>query len=129
MTKKKNNLETSADEAPIKAENPSSKKPRSEIDEIFDGKKRKKSEQEKTQKPIKGDAAVKPKGMKKTKEKKKKKKTEKGNLGNDESFGVSDSRPRKKTEGFSIYTEEELGLNNPDAGGTPLCPFDCSCCF
>ncbi|KAF8307461.1 DUF1764-domain-containing protein [Clavulina sp. PMI_390] len=37
--------------------------------------------------------------------------------------------PRRKTEeGFSIYKEDELGIT--DAGGdTPLCPFDCDCCF
>uniref|UniRef100_A0A7N1A6E8 DUF1764-domain-containing protein n=1 Tax=Kalanchoe fedtschenkoi TaxID=63787 RepID=A0A7N1A6E8_KALFE len=43
-------------------------------------------------------------------------------------FGDS-SKPRKKASGMKIYTEEELGLNKPDAGGTPLCPFDCDCCF
>jgi len=37
--------------------------------------------------------------------------------------------PRRKTEeGFSIFKEAELGIN-PEAGGTPLCPFDCDCCF
>jgi len=37
--------------------------------------------------------------------------------------------PRRKTEeGWSIYKEDELGIN--DVGGdTPLCPFDCECCF
>jgi Mg-chelatase subunit ChlI len=44
----------------------------------------------------------------------------------------NDSRgtgPRRKTEeGFSIYKEAELGIN-VEAGGTPLCPFDCKCCF
>ncbi|KAJ6604455.1 hypothetical protein DFH09DRAFT_1122747 [Mycena vulgaris] len=39
------------------------------------------------------------------------------------------SGPRRKTEeGWSIYKEDELGIG--DAGGdTPLCPFDCDCCF
>ncbi|KAH9968797.1 hypothetical protein BC827DRAFT_1165655 [Russula dissimulans] len=52
--------------------------------------------------------------------------------------------PRRKTdEGFTIYKENELGID-PEAGGqlsitlrefihipsgTPLCPFDCNCCF
>ena len=40
------------------------------------------------------------------------------------------SRPRKRTaDGFTIYTEEELGISKADAGNTPLCPFDCDCCF
>ncbi|RSH88620.1 hypothetical protein EHS25_002847 [Saitozyma podzolica] len=48
----------------------------------------------------------------------------------DEAF--RDSRgdgPRRKTEeGFLIYKEAELKID-PEAGGTPLCPFDCDCCF
>ncbi|THH02916.1 hypothetical protein EW026_g63 [Hermanssonia centrifuga] len=37
--------------------------------------------------------------------------------------------PRRKTEeGFSIYKEDELGIRD-HAGETPLCPFDCQCCF
>lgn len=44
----------------------------------------------------------------------------------------TDSRgtgPRRKTdEGFAIYKEDELGIK-AEAGGTPLCPFDCDCCF
>ncbi|KAK8854874.1 hypothetical protein IAR55_003613 [Kwoniella newhampshirensis] len=37
--------------------------------------------------------------------------------------------PRRKTEeGFLIYKEAELKID-PEAGGTPLCPFDCDCCF
>ncbi|CAB4296694.1 unnamed protein product [Prunus armeniaca] len=40
------------------------------------------------------------------------------------------SSSRKRTQdGFAIYTEEELGINKADAGSTPVCPFDCSCCF
>ncbi|KAJ6574909.1 hypothetical protein B0H19DRAFT_618596 [Mycena capillaripes] len=39
------------------------------------------------------------------------------------------SGPRRKTEeGWSIYKEDELGISN-DGGDTPLCPFDCDCCF
>ena len=104
--------------------NPSSKKFGGEIEEIFTAaKKRKKIEREKTEKPTKDAAKV-----KNTTKKNKKKK--KGKLGNENGFGESESRPRKKTEeGLSVYTEEELGLNKADGGGTPLCPFDCSCCF
>ncbi|KAK7064390.1 DUF1764-domain-containing protein [Favolaschia claudopus] len=37
--------------------------------------------------------------------------------------------PRRKTEeGWSIYKEDELGISH-DGGDTPLCPFDCDCCF
>ena len=40
------------------------------------------------------------------------------------------SAKRRYTEdGLPIYTEEELKINNPNAGKTPLCPFDCDCCF
>lgn len=34
---------------------------------------------------------------------------------------------RKTEEGFLIYKEAELKID-PEAGGTPLCPFDCECC-
>ena len=35
---------------------------------------------------------------------------------------------RKKTnEGFAVYSEKELRINQ--GGGTSLCPFDCNCCF
>jgi len=65
----------------------------------------------------KGASTTKPKPSKKEKE----------DLGR-----FKDSRgtgPRGKTEeGFSIYKEAELGIN-VEAGGTPLCPFDCDCCF
>ncbi|MED6192016.1 hypothetical protein PIB30_006161 [Stylosanthes scabra] len=95
-------------------EKPSQKKAGSEIDEIFAGKKRKKSDDEKTKK----------------KKKKKKKETKEQDDNDDGGFLDKPSRPRKKTnDGLTIYTEDELGLNNGDAGGTPLCPFDCSCCF
>ncbi|CUA70106.1 hypothetical protein RSOLAG22IIIB_00452 [Rhizoctonia solani] len=37
--------------------------------------------------------------------------------------------PRRRTEeGYAIYKEDELGINN-EGGDTPLCPFDCECCF
>ncbi|XP_059435374.1 uncharacterized protein C6G9.01c [Corylus avellana] len=103
-------------------EKPSSaqKKASSEIDEIFLGKKRKKSEPEKAEKPNE-DATRNPKKMKK-------KNKNKGS--NDGGFVDPPSRPKKRTkDGLALYTEEELGINKADAGSTPLCPFDCSCCF
>ena len=30
--------------------------------------------------------------------------------------------------GFNVYTEEQLGISTK-GGDTPLCPFDCQCCF
>jgi len=37
--------------------------------------------------------------------------------------------PRRKTsDGYKVYTEEELGLNIKSKN-TALCPFDCDCCF
>ncbi|KAK7401233.1 hypothetical protein VNO78_12559 [Psophocarpus tetragonolobus] len=100
------------------------KKAGNEIDEIFAGKKRKKSETEKTGKP---DEVTKRTGKTKKKKKNVKRKTDGSDDGE---FANQPSRPRKKTEdGLSIYTEEELGISNADAGNTPLCPFDCSCCF
>ncbi|GMK59155.1 hypothetical protein CspeluHIS016_0701700 [Cutaneotrichosporon spelunceum] len=36
---------------------------------------------------------------------------------------------RKRTEeGYLVFKEAELGID-PEVGGTPLCPFDCDCCF
>lgn len=48
----------------------------------------------------------------------------------DDLFGTEDGKSRKRTEeGYVIYTEDELGFNKKNAGGTPLCPFDCDCCY
>ncbi|XP_031107447.1 uncharacterized protein C6G9.01c-like [Ipomoea triloba] len=81
----------------------------SEIDEIFAGKKRKKPE-----KPKKRAMKNKRKDSKDGKE----------------NGSISGLRSRKRTgDGLAIYTEEELGIGKADAGGTPLCPFDCDCCF
>ncbi|WVZ26137.1 hypothetical protein V8G54_004681 [Vigna mungo] len=112
-----------------KEEKPSStpKKACNEIDEIFAGKKRKKSEMKNT-----GKSDGVNKSTDKTKEKKKKKKNVKRKTdGSDHGeFADRPSAPKRKTEdGFTIYTEDELGINKADAGNTPLCPFDCSCCF
>ncbi|XAR70809.1 hypothetical protein NMG60_11027812 [Bertholletia excelsa] len=96
-----------------------SKKP-NEIDEIFAGKKRKKPETEKAEMAADNKVA-------KADDLKKKKKAKGSAEG-----GIMDppSRPRKRTnDGLAIYTEEELAIGKADAGGTPFCPFDCSCCF
>jgi hypothetical protein len=44
--------------------------------------------------------------------------------------GKASGPPKRRytEDGLPIYTEEELGMNNPKAGTTPLCPFDCDCC-
>lgn len=127
MTKKSSKTPSKLQEdTVVEEEKPSSvqKKRVSEIDEIFAGQKRKKSEAEKVEKPDE-DVNKKPK---KTKKKKNIKKKTKESDGGD--FADPPSHPRKRTEdGLVIYTEEELGINKSDAGSTPLCPFDCSCCF
>ncbi|GBE78318.1 hypothetical protein SCP_0112030 [Sparassis crispa] len=35
---------------------------------------------------------------------------------------------RTTEEGFAIYKESDLGITE-QGGNTPLCPFDCQCCF
>ncbi|CAO1621251.1 unnamed protein product [Jaminaea pallidilutea] len=45
--------------------------------------------------------------------------------------GFMDSRGSKRgrtEEGYAIYSAEELKISK-GAGDTPLCPFDCTCCF
>ena len=114
---KKNKLKTSPEieqEETVTEEEkkPSTKKPGSEIDEIFARIKRKKSELQKTEK----DATAKPKKVKN-----KKKDTSKVHDNDEGGFGDSSSKLRKKSaDGITI---------NTGAGGTPFCPFDCSCCF
>ncbi|KAK8950316.1 HUA2-like protein 2 [Platanthera guangdongensis] len=39
------------------------------------------------------------------------------------------SKRRRTADGFALYSTEELGIGNPDADSTSLCPFDCTCCF
>lgn len=47
----------------------------------------------------------------------------------DDIFGEQAGKPRKRTEeGYTVYGEDELGLNKK-GGDTPLCPFDCDCCY
>jgi hypothetical protein len=38
------------------------------------------------------------------------------------------SSRRKTEEGWLVYKEDELGIGD-EGGDTPLCPFDCECCF
>ena len=44
---------------------------------------------------------------------------------------VEDSMKPKRVDedtGFNVYSAEQLNLNKI-SGGTPLCPFDCKCCY
>lgn len=36
---------------------------------------------------------------------------------------------RLTSEGWPVFTPEELKLGLKGSGNTPLCPFDCDCCF
>ncbi|WOK97689.1 hypothetical protein Cni_G06397 [Canna indica] len=102
-----------------------------EIDEIFQGKKAKK-----TKTPAAGGQEQPDSGMKLAKgtgegggsKKKKDKKKGKRKVDPDESIEAR-GRRRRTADGFAIYSADELGFGKADAGGTPLCPFDCSCCF
>ncbi|KAG9454668.1 hypothetical protein H6P81_007572 [Aristolochia fimbriata] len=98
------------------------KKPGHEIEEIFSTlKKRKKPDQGQT-----GEVAE----AASTKQKLKKKKNKAKQVSSKESGFVDPPKPRGRTEdGLAIYSAEELGFGKSDAGGTPLCPFDCDCCF
>ncbi|KAG5524728.1 hypothetical protein RHGRI_031412 [Rhododendron griersonianum] len=93
---------------PEKNPSPAPKKSSKEIDEIFAAKKRKKTEQNQ-------DNPVKAEGSKLDKVNKKKKKREAP-----KESGTADppSRPRKRTgDGFTVYSQEELGIGKADAGG------------
>ena len=91
----------------------SRKKSKSSIDDIFSGlsdkKKKRKREEEKS--------------LLKEKSAKLKKK-------NLYAEGRSKMMPLRVDEdsGFNVYSEDALNLNKV-SGGTPLCPFDCYCCF
>lgn len=122
----------------VEPQKPSStpKKPKSsnEIDEIFSGKKRKNPEKQKNDE-AKETETNKPKSLKKKKKSKEGKeerlRDQKSKEGKKERLTDPPSKHRKRTEdGLNIYTEEELGISSSNAaGGTPLCPFDCECCF
>ncbi|KAG8062214.1 hypothetical protein GUJ93_ZPchr0003g17155 [Zizania palustris] len=65
---------------------------------------------------------------------KKSKKGKKGSKGKDRDTDDDEEgeekRPRRRTaDGLAIYSADELRFGKVDAGGTPLCPFDCDCCF
>lgn len=85
-----------------------------EIDDIFAGRKLKKPEAENPEtEETKAEIA------------KKKRKRKIMEINNN-----SESKPRKITkDGFKVYTEDEIGFNKANSGDTPLCPFDCNCCF
>ncbi|KAG8701621.1 hypothetical protein FRC08_003990 [Ceratobasidium sp. 394] len=73
--------------------------------------------------------AVDPK-VNKSKEGKKAKVAVRVENSDDERFRDSrGTEPRRRTEeGYAIYKEDELGIGT-EGGDTPLCPFDCDCCF
>ena len=125
---KKNKIQDKEKEKPAKK-----MKPRNEIDDIFEEfqkKKKVKMEEEKTSPETEIFGSI---------QKKKKKKNNEGDTEKRNRFGVSplsrggereNKKPRRKTgDGLPIYSAEELGVSNPNAGGTSRCPFDCSCCF
>lgn len=45
-----------------------------------------------------------------------------------DSRGLRNGGRKTTAEGWSVYSEAELGMDNPYAGETDLCPFDCDCC-
>lgn len=93
-------------------------KPVNEIEEIFRSAKKKRKE---LPPPLSSSAE------KKVNKKSQKKKIKKESKNSGEEGSL---RKRRKTaDGLSIYSAEELGVGNPNAGGTALCPFDCSCCY
>ncbi|KAK4769138.1 hypothetical protein SAY86_027288 [Trapa natans] len=96
---------------------PAVKKAKDEIDQIFAWKKKKKPDKdEKCERHT--EKELKPK----------KRKNEDRSLR--DNMVAELPPPRRRTnDGLAIYSAKELGVNKPDAGGTPLCPFDCSCCF
>ncbi|XP_024012181.1 uncharacterized protein C6G9.01c [Eutrema salsugineum] len=86
-----------------------------EIDEIFGGRKKKKIPE--LEKPESKEEVA--------KKERKRKRNELDGFNNNPK-----SRPRKRTkDGLPVFTEDELGINKAYAGDTPLCPFDCNCCF
>ncbi|CAG7898247.1 unnamed protein product [Brassica rapa] len=89
-----------------------------EIDDIFGGRKKKKMKVE-VETSEKEEATVKKARVAK------RKRSEVEGFNSNQKTG-----PRKRTEdGLLVFTEDELGINKANAGNTPLCPFDCQCCF
>lgn len=105
-----------------------------EIDTIFAARKRNKPflEQQSGQQP---DSVVAGGGRSRdssVKAKKKKAKKREGQKSVNESSArppPTDRETKRTEDGLRIYTEEALGFNKKGAGGTPLCPFDCDCCY
>lgn len=119
-------LKKSSEPASLEKEPKEEKKKAAEvIDEIFRSKKSKKRRSEPPAKDEKPEEI--PNTKKKSKSKKKREKSKGPSVVGGE---VENRAKRRRTgDGLVIYSAEELGFGNPDAGGTPLCPFDCSCCF
>ncbi|ERM93493.1 hypothetical protein AMTRI_Chr03g55490 [Amborella trichopoda] len=138
---KKRSSETMLQSSPSEEKPKKTKKLATEIDEIFSlSKKKPKLENSpnrgETQEPAsteKGSTDTETKRVKsKRKEnvKKEKIKKKKKDISSENGWVDPPSRSRRKTaDGFTVYSAEELGFGEADAGGTPLCPFDCSCCF
>nr|CAD1837569.1 unnamed protein product [Ananas comosus var. bracteatus] len=112
----------------------SKKKPGDEIEEIFRGRKAEKRKHPSSSSsssccPNTGkEETLKGTGMERNIKDEKKKKKAKAKNGAAEDGAEARAKRRRTADGLLIYSERELGIN-PDAGGTPLCPFDCSCCF
>jgi outer membrane biosynthesis protein TonB len=106
-----------------------SPKPVNEIEEIFQTTKSKKRKEKPSEETEQGqpEKKVKKDGKDKKGKKKKEKKSGPGRLLDD--GPEAKARRRRTNDGFAIYSAEELGFGNTNAGGTPLCPFDCDCCF
>ncbi|KIY63646.1 DUF1764-domain-containing protein [Cylindrobasidium torrendii FP15055 ss-10] len=68
--------------------------------------------------------------QKRVKKDKKEKKVSKAAPEEQADFGDSrgSSSRRQTDEGWTIYKEDELGMST-EGGDTPLCPFDCECCY
>ncbi len=112
---------------------------KNEIDAIFGGKKRKKEvgtagsgeDQKSGAAAAAGAAEIENSDVREVRSRKKKKTKTKKTAGKSlEPVEKSSGLSRKKTDdGLPVYSEAELGFNKKEAGGTPLCPFDCECCF
>lgn len=106
------------------------KKVGNEIDEIFQVKKAKKSKTPDNNQDVLGSEKKLANGIKEGGNSKKTKNKHKRNkeVALDESAEARGPR-RRTAEGLAIYAADEISWGKADAGGTPLCPFDCSCCF
>lgn len=105
-----------------------SPKPVNEIDEIFQATKFKKRKQKPSQETEQNEPEKKAKNDGEGKKGKKKGKKSGSTRVLDEE-PEANARRRRTADGLAIYSAQELGFGNTDAGGTSLCPFDCSCCF